>query len=120
MVVETITGAQMKDHIVAEVAVVPLGTGNTSLSHFVAGCIDELESNSGISYQLTPMGTIVEGELDTVLAVVKKLHEIPFANGACRVLTTLKIDDRRDKKITMRGKVAAVMEKCTRVGPVKK
>jgi len=110
----------MKKHVVAEIAVVPLGTGNTSLSNFVAGCIDELERNIGISHQLTPMGTIIEGELDTVLAVVKTLHEIPFANGACRVLTTLKIDDRRDKKITMQGKVAAVMEKCTRADPMKK
>jgi len=38
------------------------------------------------------------------------MHEAPFAQGAKRVLTTIKIDDRRDKPITIESKVEAVIE----------
>ncbi len=99
-----------KGHIVAEVSVVPLGTGNTSLSHFVAGCMEVLEGREDISYQLTPMGTVIEGPLDKVLEIVILLHEVPFGKGASRVITTLKIDDRRDKISTMAGKMDSVLK----------
>jgi uncharacterized protein YqgV (UPF0045/DUF77 family) len=42
------------------------------------------------------------------------MHEVPFRMGALRVLTTLRIDDRRDKPVTMEGKLAAVRKKLTR------
>lgn len=96
---------------VVEVSVVPLGTGRPSVSEYVAACVKVLEREN-VNYQLTPMGTIIEDEdLDRVLALVRKMHEQPFAKGAERVLTTLRIDDRRDKPLTMEGKVAAVKEK---------
>jgi uncharacterized protein (TIGR00106 family) len=100
----------MKEHVVAEISVVPLGTAGTSLSHFVAGCTEILDDIKDISYQLTPMGTILEGSLDKVLEVARLLHEAPFSKGAFRVLTTLKIDDRRDKKITMDSKIESVLK----------
>lgn len=93
---------------VVEVSVVPIGTASASLSEYVACCVALLEGAEGLSYQLTPMGTIIEGELDRVLEVVRRMHEEPFTRGAGRVLTTVRIDDRRDKKLTMAGKVAAV------------
>jgi uncharacterized protein (TIGR00106 family) len=101
----------MKDHVIIEVAVVPLGTGSTSLSGYVAACDALLENNRDVSYRLTPMGTIIEGPLDKVIKVILEMHEIPFENGAMRVMTTIKIDDRRDKKITMDGKIKSVLKK---------
>ena len=100
----------MKGHVVAEISVVPLGTGNTSLSHYVAGCVEVLEGREDVSYQLTPMGTVMEGPLDKILEVARLLHEVPFGKGTSRVLTILKIDDRRDKVSTMAGKVGSVLK----------
>ena len=94
-------------NIVAEISVVPLGTGSASVSRYVADCMGVL-AKSGIKYRLTPMGTILEGPLDRVLEVTRALHEVPFTKGAVRVITTLKIDDRCDKKLTMKGKLDAV------------
>ncbi|OAT82395.1 MTH1187 family thiamine-binding protein [Desulfotomaculum copahuensis] len=96
---------------VVEVSVVPIGTGGPGLSSYVAGCLKVLEAEEGISYQLTPMGTVIEGDLDRVLAVVRKMHEAPFGREISRVVTTVKIDDRRDKQLTMQGKVASVQGK---------
>lgn len=97
--------------VIAEVTVVPLGTGSTSLSAHVAAVEQVLKNFSRLKTLLTPMSTILEGEADDVLAAVKAMHEVPFHMGALRVSTTLRIDDRRDKPLTMAGKVAAVKNK---------
>jgi uncharacterized protein (TIGR00106 family) len=96
---------------VISVTVVPVGTGSTSVSPYVARCHEVLAGAEGIKYRLTPMSTVIEGDLDKVLATVMKLHEVPFEKGAMRVLTTMMIDDRRDKELTMDGKISSVEEK---------
>jgi uncharacterized protein (TIGR00106 family) len=97
--------------VIAEVTVVPLGTGSTSLSHFVAEVEKVLKNFPTIASILTPMSTILEGDMDDVLEALKAMHEVPFRLGALRVSTTLRIDDRRDKALTMQGKLAAVKGK---------
>ncbi|MBF0526905.1 MAG: thiamine-binding protein, partial [Deltaproteobacteria bacterium] len=52
-----------------------------------------------------------EGELADILAVVQKIHEVPFSEGAHRVMTNINIDDRRDKKSSAQAKVASVKAK---------
>ncbi len=64
-----------------------------------------------MSYKLTPMGTVLEGDLDKVLAMIRKMHESAFIKGAQRVVTIINIDDRRDKKATMESKVISVESK---------
>jgi len=93
---------------IAELTVVPLGTEDTSLSSYVAGCHQVLKEQDKVEYQLTPMGTILEGELEDIFEITKKMHEVPFSNGAKRVTTSLKIDDRRDKAASMKQKMSSV------------
>lgn len=97
--------------IIAEVTVVPLGTPSTSFSTYVAEVEKVLKKFPKIKSMLTPMSTIMEGEMDQVLEAVKAMHEVPFRMGAMRVSTTLRIDDRRDQAITMAGKLAAIKSK---------
>jgi uncharacterized protein (TIGR00106 family) len=92
------------------VSVAPLGTADTSLSRYVAPVLRILR-DSGLKHQLTAMGTIVEGELDEILPVLRRMHEAPFLEGAARVSTLVKIDDRRDKPHTIEGKVRSAEEK---------
>lgn len=96
---------------ICSVSVVPVGTGSTSVSPYVARCHEVLESIEGIKYQLTPMATILEGDLAVLMDVVQRLHRVPFERGAKRVLTTLIIDDRMDAQLTMDGKVESVRRK---------
>ena len=95
---------------ILQISVVPIGTGETSLSAYVADCIRILKKER-VRYELTSMGTNIEGNLKDLLRIAFKMHQAPFRKGALRVLTTLKIDDRRDKKGTLRGKKKAVEEK---------
>ncbi|SFM64536.1 MTH1187 family thiamine-binding protein [Thermodesulforhabdus norvegica] len=95
---------------IAEVSVVPIGTGSTSISEIVARAVKVVES-SGLYYELTPMGTIIEGSLDEIFEVVKKMHESCFVEGVARVLSHVRIDDRRDKRVRAEEKVISVKEK---------
>ena len=96
---------------VVEVSITPLGTGEPGVSRYVAGCV-RIVRESGLNHLLTPMGTIIEGEIDQILATIRKMHESPFDAGAVRVSTLIKIDDRRDRECHfMSGKVASVENK---------
>jgi uncharacterized protein (TIGR00106 family) len=97
---------------VMEISIVPIGKG-PSISSYVADCIRVLKKEK-MSFELTAMGTNVEGSLKSLIAVAFKMHEVPFKKGAQRVVTTIKIDDRRDKKITLSGKKRAVQAKLAR------
>lgn len=101
----------MDNTVIAEIKVYPIGSNTAGVSHIVAACIGVLEKATDISYQVTPMATIVQGSLDRMLELVKEMHEIPFSHGIQRVVTSISIDDRRDKQITMVSKVKAVKDK---------
>ncbi len=101
----------MKDSVIADVKILPCGTENASLSHYVAACVKILEQSTDVNYQITPMATIIQGPLERVLELVQAMHEVPFTMGIKRVVTSISIDDRRDKRISMESKVKAVNRK---------
>jgi uncharacterized protein (TIGR00106 family) len=91
-----------------DISVVPVGTGKPSVSEYVAGALKILQKEPGIKYELTAMNTIIEGELDTL---AQKMHRSAFDAGAKRVVTTIRIDERWDKPLTIEGKIKAVKDK---------
>jgi uncharacterized protein (TIGR00106 family) len=96
---------------IAEVSIFPLGTESPSISRYVARALRVLQQEKGIDYELTAMGTIIQGDLESILSAVKNMHLATFDEGAPRVVTTLEIDDRRDKPLSMRGKIESVEKK---------
>ncbi len=94
---------------VMEITVIPKAS-EVSVSKYVAQVIQYLEDNK-IKYQLTPMSTIIEGNVDELFEIAKNMHKVPVQNGFKRVYTIIKIDDRYDKPLTAEGKVKAVKEK---------
>ncbi|MGC9529151.1 MAG: MTH1187 family thiamine-binding protein [Candidatus Bipolaricaulaceae bacterium] len=94
--------------IVCEFSIVPLGAGE-SLSSPVSECV-RLVEESGLPYQLTPMGTIVEGGWEEAMAVVARCHRRMRAKFS-RVLTTVRIDDRDAPPGRLRSKVNSVKDK---------
>ncbi len=93
---------------IAEISVVPVGTKTPSLSKYVAQVLQVLQTQKEVSYELTAMGTILEGDLDKIMNLIQKMHESAFGSGVARVVTTVKIDDRRDKVSTRDSKVQSV------------
>lgn len=96
---------------IVQLTIVPIGTETPSVSRYVAACHKVLDNYKELKYELTPMSTCIEGDLDLILEAVRRMHEVPFENGAQRVSTSIKIDDRRDKAGTMDQKIKAVKDK---------
>lgn len=94
---------------IVAVSISPVGEG-VSLSAQVAEAIAVLRDQEAVRYEIGPMFTTLEGDLDELLALVRRMQEAVFAAGAQRVSTVLKIDDRRDRPASMREKVRAVEE----------
>lgn len=93
--------------LIVELSVVPLGTGSTSVSPFVRTALEIIKKN-GLNYEVNPMGTCIQGNWDQIFSIIKEIHETLAQMGCARILTTIKIDDRRDKEQTMKMKVAKV------------
>lgn len=94
--------------VLMEFSISPLSKGE-SVSEYVARSLKIVEQ-SGLDYRLHAMGTIVEGELDQVLAV---LHDCMQAIAAdCdRVSGTAKLDYRRGHRGRLEAKVKSVEQK---------
>ncbi|MBN2352435.1 MAG: MTH1187 family thiamine-binding protein [Spirochaetales bacterium] len=97
---------------VMEISVVPLGTKSASVSSYVAAAVRVLQREKGLTYEVCPMGTVIEApSVKKLLAVAEKMHKTVLSGKIKRVVTSIKIDERRDKKLSMRGKMQSVEEK---------
>lgn len=97
--------------LIAEFSILPVGAG-VSLSPFVAECLKIVEG-SGLRHQLTPMGTVLEGEGEKVIETIMACHSRVLMMSD-RVVTSIRIDDRRDRPSDMERKVLSVREKMGR------
>jgi uncharacterized protein (TIGR00106 family) len=93
--------------MLAEFSVIPLDHG-TSMKEYVAPILD-LVDKSGLDYELTAMGTIVEGEPMLVWHLLRDCHEA-VAEMSNRVETRIVIDDRKGAAGRLVGKVRDVEE----------
>ncbi|RLE13196.1 thiamine-binding protein [Candidatus Aerophobetes bacterium] len=95
---------------IMEVNIIPLGSKSPSVSKYIKNALKVLEEEGHIKYQLTAMGTIVEADsIDLLLDLAKKMHQVVLKEGVDRVVTTVKIDERKDKKSTIEGKIKSVI-----------
>ena len=97
--------------VLLEFSMSPFDKGE-SLSKYVARSIDIID-RSGIPYRLTPMGTILEGEWDEVMKVVRDCHEA-MKQDCRRISTSIKIDYREGPAGRIDAKVKAIEERLGR------
>ncbi len=81
-----------------------------SVSRYVARALEVVRAQQAVRYRLDPMFTTLEGDLDEIFALIRRMQEAVFDAGAVRVGTVLKIDDRRDRSVAMEDKVRSVEE----------
>ena len=93
--------------IISQLSIAPVGKG-VSLSKYVKKVINVLKKND-IKFETNAMATVIETEdLRTLFRVVEEAHKSVINLGAERVITELKIDDRKDKSATIRAKLKSV------------
>lgn len=97
--------------VLLEFSMFPLGKGESVGDH-VAGSL-EIIDRSGVPYRLNPMGTVLEGEWDDVMNVVRQCFE-RMSQDCGRVTGTLKFDWRRGATGRLTAKVESVEERLGR------
>ena len=104
--------------MLAELEIIPIGTASPSLSDGLTD-VAKLIDQSGLDYRIGPMGTVVEGDWDQVMLLAKRCHQAILQSHQ-RVLTTIRIDDRKDKP--GKGRIVQKVQSLeTKVGrPLKK
>lgn len=65
----------------------------------------EVIKNSGVKYIVGPMETTMEGDLDSLLEIVKMAQDACIKAGASRVMSIIKID-YAPQGVTMEEKIA--------------
>ncbi|MBB6448282.1 uncharacterized protein (TIGR00106 family) [Geomicrobium halophilum] len=99
----------------ADISIVPIVEDKkNSLGAEVAAIHEELDKHKDkIRYELTPMSTIIEGDIDDLFPVIQALHKVTVERGWSRISTDIRIDDRRD------GNAHTLEEKKERVNQFK-
>lgn len=59
--------------MLAEFSIIPIGASSSIGDHLaiVLKMVDE----SGMPYKVNPMGTVIEGEWEDIIALIKKCHD---------------------------------------------
>ena len=90
--------------IIASLSISTLGK-STSVSTYVKIVIETLKKEQ-VKFQTNPMATVIEtNDIETLFHIVQKAHQAVAEQGANRIITEIKIDDRRDKEATMKSKL---------------
>ncbi|MBI5186358.1 MAG: MTH1187 family thiamine-binding protein [Nitrospinae bacterium] len=97
--------------VLLEFSMTPLDKGE-SVSREVARSLDIIDK-SGLDYRLSAMGTILEGEWDEVMGVVKRCFD-RMREDCNRITCGIKIDYRKGKNGRLSGKIKSVEEKIGR------
>ncbi len=95
--------------MLAEFSVFPIDKGAEGLSEYVAESM-EIIASSGLEYEVHAMGTLIEGTADDVFDCIRKCHDNMLCHGN-RVITTIKIDDRKGAANRIKGKVKSVEDR---------
>ena len=99
----------LKMTVVVELNIIPLGKG-ISVSKFLVPALKEFEKR-GIKHEITSMCTIFEAEsIEEAFDLARVAHEAAFRVGAKRIVTTVKVDDRRDLERSMEEKVESLKD----------
>lgn len=91
--------------MLVEFSIVPLGLGS-SIGNKLAEVLKIVDA-SGLPYKINPMGTVVEGEWDEIMKLIKKCHRTVMKTGE-RVITTISIDDRKGQPNRIEEKVKSI------------
>ena len=94
--------------VVVDIAVEPIGTSSTSISRYVRKVIEILQSEGLKVYPAPSMTSFELDDLTRLGFILKRIDDELEKEGVKRIVTILKIDDRRDKETSIDHKLEVV------------
>jgi uncharacterized protein (TIGR00106 family) len=86
----------------ADLQVIPLGSGVSARKEVLRAV--ELLKEYDFIIHTHGAGTNIEGEMEEILAAVKRIHQVLHDEGSVRLISYLKLETRTDKETTLAGK----------------
>jgi uncharacterized protein (TIGR00106 family) len=65
----------------------------------------EVIRKSGFKYQVCPFETAIEGPYDEIMNLVEQVQQVCFEKGANELMVYVKIQNRKDSKVTIDEKM---------------
>jgi uncharacterized protein (TIGR00106 family) len=97
--------------MLADLTIIPL-RGGRHISDEVAEVIKLIDA-SGLPYQLTPSGTCIEGEWDTVMPLIQRCHNL-VRSLSSHVVTVIKIEEEYGKDNKLSTNITSVEQRIGR------
>ena len=61
---------------------------------------------SGLKYRVCPFETVIEGPYNEIMQIVEKVQARCFESGADELMVYIKIQNKKDSKVTIEDKMA--------------
>jgi uncharacterized protein (TIGR00106 family) len=87
------------------IAVQVLPKSETKESYDLVDEAIKIIQNSGLKYQVCPFETAIEGPYNEIMELIEKVQEKCFNSGADELLVFVKIQNRKDGKVTLDEKM---------------
>jgi len=99
----------------AEISIIPIGTGVTSISKEVALAFDAIRKTDGIrATKLTAMGTQIDADnMKAIFNAIDAAHQAVKSAGVMRIISNIKISERLDASRTLEEEVGSVTHRLT-------
>lgn len=97
----------------AEISIIPVGTGSTSISNEVTAAFDAIRMTKDIkTTKLTAMGTQIDANnMRAILNAIEAAHQAVKSTGAKRIISNIRIAERLDASKSLEEEVQAVTSK---------
>lgn len=98
----------MKDYLnnnQVNVAVQVLPVSKTKETYDIVDCAIAEIKKSGVKHVVTPFETVMEGEYDVLMDVVKGVQNICYSAGAEKVMCYIKIQSDAHNTVTIEDKI---------------
>ena len=97
---------------VMEISIIPIGTKDTSIGRYIVSSEKALKGSKIAGCEITAMGTLLEApSVRRLLQIAGKMHRRALGSGVKRVVTHILIDDRKDGKLTIKGKADSLKQR---------
>ena len=87
----------MKNQINLAIQVLP--RSSTKGTYELVDVAIELIQRSGLKYIVCPFETVIEGQYDEVMTLVKDIHDAVYESGAEEMITNIKIQTRNNQDV---------------------
>ena len=87
------------------VAVQVLPEGTRKESYLIVDKVIEYIKSSGIKYKVCPFETVLEGDYDTIMNLVRGIPDICYSNGSGNIIMNLKIQASNENDVSIEDKM---------------